>query len=196
MPVNPKVTIKALGFSCFSIFLFVSLLQNGKKIYFEWVKLIYLYKRQWRIPWSRPSLGPSVLRLLMLTASSTFQAVHSNLFLFPGQNKPLLFPTHKGSQATRAREASEQKWGICSCCPSGPCTDARLKSTHTYYEYTHRNIYCSICFPHTDSKLFEGYNKKRQRFQLKLNNSHSSDFAAWLLTEIKLSNLCFPLRAC
>lgn len=103
---------------------------------------------------------------LVLTASSTFHAIPSNLSLvFPQQNKPLPFGKYRGCRATKAREASEQKWGISSCC------------LYTVYA------------PHTDWKLVEGHNKKRLHL-----HSRPSSYFALTSTDIRLSNMCFPLR--
>lgn len=55
------------------------------------------------------------------------------------------------------RGAWEQKWGISSCCPSGPCTDTKLRSTHTHKCYTQTVTH--IRTPHTDWKLVEGHDK-------------------------------------
>lgn len=71
-------------------------------------------------------------------ASISCWQLHPHFMQFPpifsfflGKITPPPFEKHEGCQATGAREASKQKWGISSCCPSGPCTDARLRRAHS-----------------------------------------------------------------
>lgn len=148
-------------------------------------------------------------------ASNSCWQLHPHFMQFPaiffssflGKINPSPFEKHEGCQATGAserererereerRDTSEQKWGISSCCPSGPCTDARLRRTHTHYNFTHTQ--CSLCGAHSDWELVEGHNKKRTAFTAECGSQRKSGRAVTrplASDEIGLSKLRFPAR--